>query len=123
VTISELRGFSTVPIDLRDRRYVEPLRRDVEMLASLLKRNTKVVLLGSLATNKYLGVLCKSLGPKLFYPTDFLGRGDMSRGGLLLKAVREGEELEYTPVLKMIEPGKCRIDTTARDGPPNAEVR
>jgi hypothetical protein len=38
------------------------------------------------------------LDDRLIFPTDFVGRGDMSRGGLLLRAAVDGPELPYAPV-------------------------
>jgi hypothetical protein len=35
----------------------------------------------------------------LVFPNEFTGRGDMSRGGLLLRCVAEGRELDYVPLL------------------------
>jgi hypothetical protein len=43
-------------------------------------------------------VLLDVVGERLLFPTDFVGRGDMSRGALLLRAAREGRELAYEPV-------------------------
>jgi hypothetical protein len=57
-----------------------------------------VVLLGSIATGKYTSALLEVFGRRLLFPAAFVGRGDMSRGGLLLRAARSGEELSYIPV-------------------------
>jgi hypothetical protein len=65
-----------------------------------------VVLLGSIATGKYVDTLIESLGPRLLFPSDFVGRGDMSRGGLLLRSAREGRELDYIPVAGALRRGK-----------------
>jgi len=92
---ADLRDFGTVDIRADDPRYREPLERDVRRYAG---RKTEVVLLGSVATGKYVDVLGEILGERLLYPAEFLGRGDMSRGALLLRAVREGRELEYRAV-------------------------
>jgi hypothetical protein len=70
-----------------------PLERDLARLAAL--RGTEFVLLGSVATGKYLDVLLDVVGERLLFPTEFVGRGDMSRGALLLKAARERAELPY----------------------------
>jgi hypothetical protein len=43
-------------------------------------------------------VLLDVFGDALRFPGDFVGRGDMSRGGLLLRAARAGVELDYRPV-------------------------
>jgi len=56
------------------------------------------VLLGSVASEKYTGPLLEVFGERLLFPTDFVGRGDMSRGGLMLRCARSGIELPYIPV-------------------------
>ncbi len=45
-----------------------------------------------------MDVLLGIFGDRLLFPISFVGRGDMSRGGLLLRQARAGEELEYVPV-------------------------
>ena len=96
VTSDLLREFASVDIAADDRRYRDPLERDVATLARGLPGAARVVLLGSIATGKYVDVLAPELGRRLHYPASFIGRGDMSRGGLLLRHARAGEELEYT---------------------------
>ena len=64
-------------------------------------------MLGSVATGKYVDVLLEALGERLVFPIEFLGRGDMSRGALLLRAVREERELEYAPVVYVL-PGRTQ---------------
>jgi hypothetical protein len=66
-------------------------------LARGLSPGDEVVLLGSIATPKYLAILEPIFGDRLRVPRDFIGRGDMSRGTLLLRAVRAASELEYIP--------------------------
>ena len=97
VTAGDLRAFARVPIDPRDPRYRLPLQRDVAALAEAAPR-AEFVLLGSVASGKYVDVLLAVLGERLLFPVSFVGRGDMSRGGLLLRCVRAGEELPYVPV-------------------------
>jgi hypothetical protein len=96
--LGRLRRFARVDIDAADARYHRPLRRDARALAEALDAACEVVLLGSVATAKYLGPLADALGDRLRFPADFVGRGDMSRGGLLLRCVRAGRELRYVPV-------------------------
>ena len=67
-----------------------------------MKPGVEVVLLGSVATGKYVDVLLDALGDRLVFPIEFLGRGDMSRGALLFRAVREARELEYAPVASVV---------------------
>jgi hypothetical protein len=74
------------------------LARDAKRIAAGLGAQGEAVLLGSISTDKYATVLLEHFGLKLKFPIDFIGRGDMSRGGLLLRRAREGTELEYTPV-------------------------
>ncbi len=95
VTAGDLRSFAEVDIDEDDARYRAPLERDARALAGRA-RGAEVVLLGSVATGKYLDVLRPIFPGRLLFPSDFPGRGDMSRGSILLKAARAGTELSYT---------------------------
>jgi hypothetical protein len=83
-----------------------PLMRDAKQLAADASGDAQVVLLGSIATNKYVGPLMQVFGERLVFPRDFVGRGDMSRGGLLLRYAREQRELEYVPVANAVRHGK-----------------
>lgn len=98
VGVADLRSFAEVPIDLREPRYRVPLEEDARALAKALPRSSEVVLLGSVASDKYTGVLLEVFGERLQFPAAFVGRGDMSRGGLMLRCVAAGLELEYVPV-------------------------
>jgi len=98
VTTRDLRAFARVPIDAGEPRYRRPLARDASRLAEEAGDRCEVVLLGSVATGKYLDVLLGAFGTRLLFPEEFVGRGDMSRGGLMLRRVAEGRELTYVPV-------------------------
>ena len=97
VTADDLREMGGLPIDANDRRYRAALERDVRRLIRIRPGN-RIVLLGSVASGKYVDVLLPILGDRLLFPREFVGRGDMSRGGLLLRCAREGHELDYVPV-------------------------
>ena len=75
-------------------------------MAEKLPRETQIVLLGSIATAKYVDVLLEHFGQRLCFPADFVGRGDMSRGGLLLRRAVDGCELTYIPVAGAVRKGK-----------------
>ena len=92
---SDLREIAAVPIDLADPRYRGPLERDAAGLYKALTPSCEVVLLGSIATPKYLEPLLEVFGSRLLFPAAFVGRGDMSRGGLMLRCARDGTELDY----------------------------
>jgi hypothetical protein len=98
ITLADVRAFQRVPIDAGERRYAGPLRDDAEELRARVPGDTEIVLLGSIATSKYVDVLGAVFGRSLSFPVDFVGRGDMSRGGLLLRAARAGVELGYQPI-------------------------
>ena len=106
LTPESLRAFGEVNIDAEDPRYHEPLRRDAKALARKLGKDGRAVLLGSIATAKYRDVLLECFGERLVFPGDFVGRGDMSRGGLLLRAARAGVELPYISVAGAVLKGK-----------------
>ena len=94
---ARLARYAAVDIDAADARYREPLLRDTMALAAR-PGITRFVLLGSVATDKYVAPLVGALGDRLVFPSAFVGRGDMSRGGLLLRCAAAHEELDYVPV-------------------------
>jgi hypothetical protein len=98
IGLDDLRAFAAVPIEATEPRYAEPLARDARTVAEAAGPRTDVVLLGSVASDKYVGVLGEIFGSRLLFPSEFVGRGDMSRGGLMLRCVREGRELDYIPI-------------------------
>jgi hypothetical protein len=98
VTLKDLTRMGAVDIDADERRYRAPLTRSVRALGGAIGEDCDVVLLGSVATGKYVDVLLKHLGPRLKFPAEFVGRGDMSRGGLMLRCVDESRELTYVSV-------------------------
>jgi hypothetical protein len=102
----DLVAFSSVDIASGDERYLAPLRRDAEQLGRAIGETGQVVLLGSIATGKYVDTLIDIFGDRVLFPIEFVGRGDMSRGGLLLRHAREGRELEYQPVRGAIRHGR-----------------
>jgi len=105
VTLDDLRSFGEVPIHIDEPRYRAPLVRDALELAKQLSANGRAVLLGSIASDKYVRILSETFGDRLVFPQAFVGRGDMSRGGLLLRAVDAGEELSYIPLMTSIRRG------------------
>lgn len=98
LTREYLCNLSSASITLSDERYRLPLERDARLLAERIGTNCEVVLLGSVATPKYIEPLLKSFGERLLFPAEFRGRGDMSRGGLMLRCARSGKQLTYLPV-------------------------
>ena len=98
VTLDLIRRLAEVEVDSANPAYREPLEASARSLAARIGRRCDVVLLGSIASNKYTDILSRAFGTRLLFPADFVGRGDMSRGGLLLRCVAEGRELPYVPV-------------------------
>src|ERR1700722_9893948 len=84
-TVEKLREISSVPIEAKEMRYREPLERDAREILQRVGAECEVVLLGSVATPKYVEPLLGIFGERLMFPAEFLGRGDMSRGGLMLR--------------------------------------
>jgi hypothetical protein len=105
-TPDALRAFGGVDIHEDDARYTKPLRRDASALARKLTPDGVAILLGSIATAKYRDVLLECFGPRLVFPKDFTGRGDMSRGALLLRAANAGVELPYITAVGAVYKGK-----------------
>ena len=94
IRMSTLRGFSRVAIDVKSRLYCSALRGSAKQRGEI-GTECEVVLLGSVATGKYLKLLNPILGRQLRFPAEFIGRGDMSRGGLMLRCVKDHRELDY----------------------------
>lgn len=106
ITLKELADFGTVPIEADEPRYIEPLHADARKIAKRIAKNCDVILLGSISTKRYAEPLMQFFAESLLFPSSFVGRGDMSRGGLLLRCVAENRELEYVPVSGAIRRGK-----------------
>ncbi|MGE5208944.1 MAG: hypothetical protein ACM3KL_06395 [Alphaproteobacteria bacterium] len=106
IRLDDLREFAAVDIHERDPRYRLPIERDARHLAAKLSAQSEVVLLGSIATGKYSDVLLANFGRRLRFPAEFVGRGDMSRGGLMLRCAADGQELSYIPVAGAVLNGK-----------------
>jgi hypothetical protein len=96
LTPERMKTMSRTPVDIRKRNYRKPLEVESQALAASLADDAQVVLLGSVATGKYVDILLPIFGSRLRFPVAFAGLGDMSRGGLMLRSVRENRELEYT---------------------------
>src|SRR5688572_28368090 len=105
VDLAALRRFAGVEIAADNPAYRGPLERSAKALASSLGPEHPVVLLGSVASPKYVDVLAPIFGDRLLFPQEFVGRGDMSRGGLMLRCAAAGQSLSYVPVAGAIRRG------------------
>jgi hypothetical protein len=103
---ADLRKMAAVPVDAAEPRYLEPLLRDARKLERALGADDRVVLLGSVASAKYVTPLLDFFGERLHFPATFVGRGDMSRGGLMLRCAQAGTPLDYVPVRGAVVHGK-----------------
>jgi len=106
IYLDDLREFATVNIHEDDSRYRLPIEQDAQCLAKKLPLESEVILLGSIATGKYVDVLLASFRNRLRFPSEFIGRGDMSRGGLMLRCAMDRQELSYIAVAGAIVNGK-----------------
>lgn len=98
VVLEQLEAFAETDIDHRERNFRAPLERDARAIKDALAEQGQAVLLGSIASKKYVDPLLHVFDDRLLFPSAFVGRGDMSRGGLLLRAVEANTELDYAPV-------------------------
>lgn len=95
LTADRMQKLRRTGVDVNNRTYASTLRRAATEVAATLDAECNVVLLGSVATGKYVDILRPVFASRLRFPAVFAGLGDMSRGGLMLRAVRENRELEY----------------------------
>jgi hypothetical protein len=98
VGASDLCEFAGVPVDTEEPRFTGPLKHSVRSLTGI--DSSEVILLGSIAAGKYADTLLPILGERLLFAADFVGRGDMSRGALLLRCVATNKELPYMPIAR-----------------------
>lgn len=90
-----MKKLARTKVDIRSRAYTSSLRKSCQELALQLDDDDIVVLLGSVASGKYVDVLHPIFGDRLRFPGIFAGMGDMQRGSVMLKAAAAGRELEY----------------------------
>jgi hypothetical protein len=113
VTLDRLQAWGSVAVHEDNPHFTAPLVRHASELRDAHGDETRFVLLGSIATNKYVVPLLEVFGDRLLFPGEFLGRGDMSRGSLLLRAVRDKSELSYLPL------GEARLEASLRRSAPH----
>jgi hypothetical protein len=105
VTREALRAFAGADVSLGNPGYRKPLEASARALRDEVGADCEVVLLGSVASGKYVDILQATFGDSLLFPADFVGRGDMSRGGLMLRCASSGDELRYVPVTGAVRHG------------------
>src|SRR5215469_5313430 len=77
ISLEQLREFAAGNIDEDDRTYRVLMERDSRLLAERLCERCEIVLLGSIATPKYVEALLPVFRERLLFPAEFVGRGDM----------------------------------------------
>jgi hypothetical protein len=106
ITASDITKFAAVDLASAGEEFLGPFVRDAERIARATPADESIVLLGSIASPKYVDPLLRVFGDRLVFPSEFVGRGDMSRGGLLLRHVTAGTELSYIPVGTAVRHGR-----------------
>ncbi len=119
VTLDALHDFARIEVTAGNAKYREPLVRSAAAVAEDIGPECQVVLLGSIASPKYVDILQAIFGERLMFPVAFVGRGDMSRGGLMLRCVSTNEELTYVPIAGAVRHGQRppKLDPATRPKP------
>jgi hypothetical protein len=105
ITGAAVRAFALQDVAVENASYRRPLETSAAALREAIGPDCDVVLLGSIASPKYVDVLGGIFGERLRFPIAFVGRGDMSRGGLLLRHAADEVELEYVAVAGSVRHG------------------
>jgi len=106
IDAEQLRGTGQISIEENNLAYRDPLMRDARQLEQDAGPACQYLLLGSIATEKYTEPLVTVFGDRLLFPVEFVGRGDMSRGGLMLRRASSGEPLSYVSLRGSIRRGR-----------------
>jgi len=106
IDTEQLRGVGNVAVEENNQAFRTPLLRDAASLDQRAGPACRYLLLGSIATAKYAEPLLSVFGDRLLFPSEFVGRGDMSRGGLMLRRAHSGEELSYVELRGAIRRGR-----------------
>ena len=116
----QLRRIGDVSIEQNNQAYRDPLLRDARLLDQNAGPACQYLLLGSIATEKYTEPLLNVFGDRLLFPVEFVGRGDMSRGGLMLRRASSGDELSYLSLRGAIRRGRRppKLDPWRKPIPP-----
>src|SRR5579859_641450 len=75
ITAERMRVLAKTEVDVRKRNYRKPLERSALELAERLDEDSQVVLLGSVASGKYVDILRPVFGERLVFPAMFAGLG------------------------------------------------
>jgi hypothetical protein len=120
VDTEQLRRIGDVSIEENNHAYRDPLLRDAQRLEQNAGPACHYLLLGSIATKKYSEPLLNAFGDRLLFPLEFIGRGDMSRGGLMLRRASSGEELSYASLRGAILKGRRppKLEPLRKAAPP-----
>jgi len=94
----QLRATAEIDVDENNPVHHDALLAAAGSLDRATGHQCSFVLLGSVASAKYTTALLEVLDRRLLFPAEFVGRGDMSRGGIMLRSAASGQELTYLPV-------------------------
>ncbi len=117
ITVDQLVAISQIDIHEANEAYLKPLLRDAKLIDDAAGAECSYVLLGSIASEKYTRPLLEVFGDRLLFPEAFVGRGDMSRGGLMLRCADSKHELKYVPVRNAVRHGARPPKLEKRRGP------
>lgn len=98
ISIEQLLTIADVPVAEDNPTYRETLLNSARLLDQHAGPVCTYVLLGSVASGKYTEPLLQAFDERLLFPADFVGRGDKSRGGLMLRCASSRVELPYIAV-------------------------
>lgn len=106
LSLDQLHAIAQVPVDAGNTAFCDPFRQAAAVIDRQAGPDCRYILLGSIATEKYTRPLLEIFGERLLFPEEFIGRGDMSRGGLMLRCARGAQELSYVAVHGAVRHGR-----------------
>lgn len=118
IGLDDLQRYAAAEKQTEDGRRA--LETSARALAETIGPRCDVVFMGSVASDKYTAIIEPVFGRRLLFPPELVGRGQLGRGALLFRCVRENRELDYVPLADLVDRGRS---APARGGATRARAK
>lgn len=121
VCVDDLRRYAAAERQTDEGRHAFEV--SARALAMTIGPRCDVVFMGSVASGKYTDIIEPAFGERLLFPLELVGRGQLSRGALLFRCVKEDRELEYALMSELVDRGRSALRKQKQGHPKAPRVR